>query len=76
MWGFTLNSKSGTMDTKEFYELVHERPSVFADSIFEIIGADLPCYLDPPTCIPLTLTCVGLVLQMLKTMASWTLVSL
>jgi len=32
--------KSGTMDTKEFYELVHERPSVFADSIFEIIDVE------------------------------------
>lgn len=32
------SSKSGTVDTREFYMLVHEKPSVFADSIFELIG--------------------------------------
>ena len=35
LWGC---SKSGTVDTREFYMLVHEKPSVFADSIFELIG--------------------------------------
>mmetsp|Transcript_9244 Transcript_9244/g.32579 ORF Transcript_9244/g.32579 Transcript_9244/m.32579 type:complete len:323 (-) Transcript_9244:273-1241(-) len=32
--------KSGTVDTKEFYDLVHEKPSVFADSIFELIEVE------------------------------------
>jgi len=32
--------KSGTVDTKEFYDLVHEKASVFADSIFELIEVE------------------------------------
>ena len=34
-----LFSRSGTMDVKEFYELIHEPPSVFVDSLFKLIGA-------------------------------------
>jgi Ca2+-binding EF-hand superfamily protein len=37
---------SGTIDTKEFYELTHERESVFANSIFEIIETNKPQELD------------------------------
>ncbi len=32
--------KSGTMDMKEFYQLVGEKQSVFGDSIFELIDVD------------------------------------
>jgi Ca2+-binding EF-hand superfamily protein len=32
--------KSGTMDMKEFYQLVGEKQSIFGDSIFELIDVD------------------------------------
>lgn len=38
--------KSGTVDTREFYMLVHEKPSVFADSIFELIDVENEGQLD------------------------------
>lgn len=37
---------SGTIDTTEFYELTHEKESVFANSIFEIIETNKPHELD------------------------------
>ena len=32
--------KSGTMDMKEFYQLIGEKQSIFGDSIFELIDVD------------------------------------
>jgi len=32
--------RSGSMDTDEFYKLIHENPSIFGDSIFELIDVN------------------------------------
>ena len=32
--------KSGTMDMREFYELIGEQQTIFGDSIFELIDVD------------------------------------
>jgi hypothetical protein len=49
MLPFKTISRSGTISTREIYHMIREKPSVYIDSIFELIGSyphptPLQCY--------------------------------
>ena len=59
--------KSGTIDLEEFYGMLDETPSIFGDSIFELIDIDGSNGLDFPEFVSASMTfCMFGKVEMLK----------